>query len=124
MVHPCRTNGAPATARRAYMLQYEAILERSPFWTVAKLKLLIPTTTPSDARFRGYPEYPVNDNPTPPGQPGNWLCFSYHVRGSCFAVCGRRGDHRNRNHSPGEQARAIQFLEAILAFEALHPPLN
>lgn len=49
--HPCQTNSSTLTYRPAYVLQYEAILARSPYWSITRLKNLLPLPSSQHTDF-------------------------------------------------------------------------
>ena len=71
------------------------------------LKELIPLPNKRNYLLTHFPEYPLGDN----GQP---LCFSYHVRATCFDNCRCATDHQRRNHSAAEQTKAKKFLNDLI----------
>ena len=44
----------------------------------------------------------------PKNKKGHLMCLPWHYRGSCYTLCGRRGDHID--HDPEEEETLCVFL--------------
>jgi hypothetical protein len=70
----------------------------------------------SVTRFKAqHPNQPQNDTGTP-------FCLSYHKRGSCYANCGRREDHRAHNAQETTRFLAHLGAEALVTAQAASAP--